>query len=407
MNISESVQLGLRGVMSHKLRSLLTMLGVIFGVAAVIAMVSIGEGARQETIRQIELMGTSNILVKKVEVEGPEKERAKQLSPSGITQDDAQYIANLSNLISYSIPVKEVDTKARLGRKFPKSRIVGTNPQYPLLTNYPVKQGRFLNHDDITEERKVAVLGAEVAKQFFPLENPVDKEIKISNSWYTIIGIMQDRRVSQSIAAASLRDVNKDIYIPISTALKRFGGSEGLNEINIQVTDSAHIKEVANLINSALTRRHSGIGDYELVIPEELLKQSQRTQRIFNIVMGAIAGISLLVGGIGIMNIMLATVTQRTREIGIRRAVGASKRDILGQFLIECLIISVIGGLIGVLLGVGLGRAITFYAKWTTIVSMKAIIMAFGISAGVGIIFGMYPARKAAELDPIDALRYE
>jgi putative ABC transport system permease protein len=407
MNISESVQLGLRGVMSHKLRSLLTMLGVIFGVAAVIAMVSIGEGARQETIRQIELMGTSNIMVKNVELEGPEKEQAKQVSPEGITIADAQYLANLTNLIVYSVPVKEVDTKARLGRKFPKAHIVGTSPQYPLLTNYQVKQGRFLNHDDVNEERKVAVLGAEVAKSFFSLEDPIQKEIKISNSWYIVIGVMQDRRVSKSVAASSLRDVNLDIYIPISTAVTRFGGSKGLNEINIQVVDSDHIKEVANLVSVALSRRHNGIGDYELVIPEELLKQSQRTQRIFNIVMGAIAGISLLVGGIGIMNIMLATVTQRTREIGIRRAVGASKRDILGQFLIECLIISILGGLIGVLLGVGLGRAITFYANWTTIVSMKAIIMAFGISAGVGIIFGMYPARKAAELDPIDALRYE
>lgn len=294
-----------------------------------------------------------------------------------------------------------------MGRKFPKSQIVGTSPQYPLLTNYQVKQGRFITDQDIAQEGKVAVLGAEVAKSLFTLEDPLQKEIKISNSWYTVVGVMQDRRVSKSVAASSLRDVNIDIYIPISTALQRFGGSKGLNEINIQVIDSDHIKEVANLVSVALSRRHNWIGDYELVIPEELLKQSQRTQRIFNIVMGAIAGISLLVGGIGIMNIMLATVTQRTREIGIRRAVGASKRDILGQFLIECLIISVIGGLIGVILGVGLGRAITFYAKWTTIVSMKAIIMAFGISAGIGIIFGMYPARKAAELDPIDALRYE
>jgi putative ABC transport system permease protein len=407
MNISESVQLGLRGVMSHKLRSLLTMLGVIFGVAAVIAMVSIGEGARQETIRQIELMGTSNILVKKVEVEGPEKELAKQVSPDGLILDDAKYLAGLTNLIVYSIPVKEVDTKARLGRKFPKSHIVGTSSQYPLLTNYQVKRGRFITEQDISQEGKIAVLGADVAKSLLPLEDPLQKEIKISNSWYTVIGVMQDRRVSKSVAASSLRDVNIDIYIPISTALQRFGGSKGLDEINIQVVDSDHIKEVANLVSVALYRRHNGINDYELVIPEELLKQSQRTQRIFNIVMGAIAGISLLVGGIGIMNIMLATVTQRTREIGIRRAVGASKRDILGQFLIECLIISVIGGLIGVLLGVGLGRAITFYAQWTTIVSMKAIIMAFGISAGIGIIFGMYPARKAAELDPIDALRYE
>ena len=407
MDIRENIHFGWRGLMSHKMRSLLTMMGIIFGVAAVIAMVSIGEGARMETIKQIELMGTSTIRIKAVVLEGTEKDKAKQSYNDGLTREDAEYLTSLTEFIRFSVPLKELDIKVRMGSIFPKSKVVGTTSLYPDLTHFQVISGRFVNDDDMTNARKVCVLGADVAKDLFPLDNPLHKEIKLGSLWFTVIGVMQDRRISQGIPAANLRDVNKDVYIPLNTALQRLGGQKNLTEIIIQAKNSDNIKELANMITSSLDRRHNAVADYELIIPDELLRQSQKTQKIFNIVMGAIAGISLLVGGIGIMNIMLATVTQRTREIGIRRAIGASRRDILGQFLIECLIISVTGGLIGVVLGVGLAKIISIYAKWTTIVSLKAIIMAFGVSAIVGVIFGMYPARKAADLNPVDALRYE
>lgn len=407
MDIRENVQIGWRGLLSHKMRSMLTMLGIIFGVAAVIAMVSIGEGARLETLRQIELMGTNTIRVKAVTLEGIEKDKAKMSYNEGLIREDAEYLSQLTKLIKFSVPLKETELKVRLGSIFPKSKVVATTALYPELTHFQVKQGRFINPDDMNNSQKVCVLGSDVAKDLFPLENPLHKEIKIGSLWFTVIGVMQDRRISGGIPAASLRDVNKDVYIPLETALQRIGGGKNLTEIILQLTDSKYINEVAHLVTISLNRRHNNVEDYEMIIPDELLKQSQKTQKIFNIVMGAIAGISLLVGGIGIMNIMLATVTQRTREIGIRRAIGASRRDILGQFLIECLIIAVTGGLIGVLLGVGLAKIISIYAKWTTIVSMRAILMAFGISAAVGIVFGMYPARKAADLNPVDALRYE
>jgi putative ABC transport system permease protein len=407
MDIRENIQIGWRGLLSHKMRSMLTMLGIIFGVAAVIAMVSIGEGARLETIRQIELMGTNTIRVKAVTLEGIEKDKAKMSYNEGLTRDDADHLSQLTPLIKFVVPLKETELKVRLGSIFPKSKVVATTPLYPELTHFQVKTGRFINQDDMKNSQKVCILGADVAKTLFPLEDPLHQEIKIGNLWFTVVGVMQDRRVSGGIPAASLRDVNKDVYIPLDTALQRIGGVKNMTEIILQLTDSKYINEVAHLVTVSLNRRHNNVEDYEMIIPDELLRQSQKTQKIFNIVMGAIAGISLLVGGIGIMNIMLATVTQRTREIGIRRAIGASRRDILGQFLIECLIIAVTGGLIGVLLGVGLSKIISIYAKWTTIVSFKAIFMAFGISAAVGIIFGMYPARKAADLNPVDALRYE
>jgi putative ABC transport system permease protein len=407
MNIYESLEVGLKGLISHKLRSFLTMLGIIFGVAAVIAMFSIGEGARRETLAQIELMGTNNIRIKQSKLEGPELGRARQLGLEGLTVDDAKYISSFTHLISTVAPIKEVDLSVRLRGKFIKAHVVGVKPGYMKTSNFYTKKGRFIADSDINECKRVCVLGSDVNKELFPFEDSLGRDVNIAGAWYAVVGIMEDKAKSGSGIFSSLRDINKDIYIPLSTILQRVGGTANLTEIIVQLKNSTEIMAVANLIDSVLKRRHFGISDYELVIPEELLRHSQRTQRIFNIVMGCIAGISLMVGGIGIMNIMLATVFQRTREIGIRRAVGASQRDILIQFLLEALVITITGGLIGIIFGVCFAKLITMYAGWTTAFSFKAIFLAFTISASIGVIFGIYPARKAARLDPIEALRYE
>jgi len=292
-----------------------------------------------------------------------------------------------------------------------QASVVGTEPQYPWVMNFHVERGSFICHSDMEDYRRVCVLGSAIKRELFPLEDAVGRRVKIGDSWFAVIGVMEEKGTAGGKAGTiSVRNLNRDVYIPLNTALKRFAREpldSEVSEITVKVGNADGIRETANIITEILKRRHHGVSDYEIIIPEELLKASQRTQRIFNIVMGAIAGISLLVGGIGIMNIMLATILERTREIGVRRAIGAKQRDILGQFLIEAVVLSVSGGLIGILLGFGMTRVIALYAGWTTVVSLGAVILAFGVSASIGMIFGIYPAHKAARLDPIEALRYE
>jgi putative ABC transport system permease protein len=257
----------------------------------------------------------------------------------------------------------------------------------------------------------VCVIGADVEHDLFGQGNAINRRIRIEDSWFTVVGVMQQKKVrktGQNVIA--VRDINKDIYIPIGTALKRFTDADRpdmVDEIAVRVDDEDQVMPIADVLKRLLARTHHAAKDYEIVIPAELLAQSQRTQRLFNVIMGSIAAISLLVGGIGIMNIMLASVTERTREIGIRRAVGASRSDVLSQFLNETVLVSVAGGLVGIVLGVIMAKVINLFAGWETVISLAGVVVAFGISAGVGIVFGLYPARKAAELDPIDALRYE
>jgi len=255
------------------------------------------------------------------------------------------------------------------------------------------------------------VLGNEIKREIFGVQSAVNQTVRIGEDRYTVIGVMPRKNVSKGGSSViEMRNINRDIYIPIVTALKRFTDADypnRLDEIAVQVEFSKDVRPLSKLIQRILDRRHNGAKDFEVIIPDELLAQSQRTQRIFNVVMGSIAALSLLVGGIGIMNIMLASVTERTKEIGIRRALGASERDILGQFLNETLLISISGGVIGILVGSGMALAINVFAKWDTVVSPMSIFISFGISATIGVIFGMYPAQQAAKKDPVDALRYE
>ena len=261
------------------------------------------------------------------------------------------------------------------------------------------------------DAKKICVLGGDVARELFKLTNPLGQQIRIEDTWYTVVGVMESKNIRlDKNAAIKVRNFNRDIYLPITTVFSRTLSSdlyEQVDEIAVQVNDQDLVVPASRIIDRLLLRNHNQVKDFEIVIPRELLEQAQKTQQIFNIVMGAIAAISLLVGGIGIMNIMLATVTERIKEIGIRRAIGASERDIMIQFLNETVFISVSGGIIGIILGALMAQVITLYAEWDTVISLTAVFWAFVISVGIGIVFGLYPAQKAARMDPIQALRTE
>jgi len=411
MNFTESISIGIKELSAHKLRSLLTMLGVIFGVAAVVSMVSIGAGAREEALNQIKLLGTNNIWITVKSLSGLEYNEALKKSPRGLTTDDTMSIKQTVSNVSSVSAVKIVDGRVVYQNEDASARITCTTPEMKTISDIELGEGRFLNKEDIEENRRVCVIGSEVKEKFFPIESSINKQIKIKEMWFTVVGDMKAKPTGTGASdPLGMGNFNVYVFIPLNSAYFRFGADrkyQKLDAIAMKLRDTETIQESANLIKKILLRRHNDVEDFKIIVPEELIKQSQRTQKIFNIVMSAIAGISLIVGGIGIMNIMLATVTQRTREIGIRRAIGATRIDILRQFLIESLVISLLGGLIGILLGYGFAKVITYYAGWNTIVSVKSILVSFLVSAMTGLIFGLYPSFKAAKLDPIVALRYE
>jgi putative ABC transport system permease protein len=408
---AEAWRIGLENLRSHKLRSFLTTLGVIFGVTAVVSMLSIGEGAKRAAVEQIKLLGTNNIRIRRLDLTPQQEADAERLQSDGLSYRDGEIIrTNLPHLDGVC-PLRFLDVEVTRGGRQTSGRVIGTDVDYAEVTNFKPAEGRFLAAMDEREAKQVCVIGADVEHELFGQGNAINRRIRIEDSWFTVVGVMQQKRVRKGgTNVIAVRDINKDIYIPIGTALKRFTDADApdrVDEIAVRVADEDQVMPMADVLKRLLSRTHHTAKDYEIVIPAELLAQSQRTQRLFNVVMGSIAAISLLVGGIGIMNIMLASVTERTREIGIRRAVGASRSDVLSQFLNETVLVSVAGGLIGIALGVIMAKAINLFAGWETVISLAGVVVAFGISAGVGIVFGLYPARKAAELDPIDALRYE
>lgn len=433
MGILDAIQTGLSELFSHKLRSMLTMLGVIFGVAAVIAMVSIGEGAKQEALDQIKQMGIDVVHIKRAIITGELAEKAQDRSPFGLKFSDAESITQVCGYARRVVPLREVFADVKRGDKPVTAKVVGTTQGYDLVVRSAVDRGRFLRNEDVRDHLPVCVLGAATKRELFGFDDPIGKTIKIGKRIFRVVGLMEPKEIGTAKAFSALRDLNSDIYIPITVSFTDFQlysqqavpatmqnlrimyqkirsrisrPNSPISEVIVQVESDVATVPTASVIRSVLNRLHRGIRDYEIIIPAELLRQQQATQRIFSIVMGAIASISLLVGGIGIMNIMLATVTQRTREIGVRRCIGATRWDIIRQFMLEALVITCFGGLIGVGLGVGGAQAISVYAGWRTLVSMQAVIMSFGVSALVGLVFGLYPAVRAATLDPIEALRY-
>src|SRR5262245_13648185 len=411
MQYRETLQIGLKSISVHKLRSLLTTLGVIFSVAAVISMLSIGEGAKRSAIEQIKLLGTNNIRIKHVQLAGEQAEEADKKFSSGLSYPDGQLIRELLPNAKGVAPLRFVEVEVMANNKESSGRVVGTDEAYEWVTNFRAKQGRFITPYDVQMAKRVCVIGWEVQQELFGYRNATGRRIKIGDAWYTVVGVMEHKTIKDGKSSViKLRNINKDIYIPITTALKRFTDSNNphfVEEIAVQVENEDQVVPASQVVKRLLERTHNGVNDYEIVIPSELLAQSQRTQRVFIIVMGSIAAISLLVGGIGIMNIMLASVTERTKEIGTRRALGATQRDILGQFLNETVLISATGGMIGIILGAAMAKAINLYAGWDTVISLYSVVVSFGISAMVGSVFGIYPASKAAKKDPIAALRFE
>jgi len=419
MRWRDMVRIGVQeGLLAHKMRTALTMLGVLFGVSAVIAMSSIGEGGKEQAIQQIQQMGVNNIRVRDQGLRGDELiEARKKLSP-GLLWDDARALKLLIPSVERAVPMKAMNVGLSCGAKKAKAKIIATTPEYQDVVNFHVSDGRFINDEDMADCRRMCVLGMAIKKEIFANDVALDKGVRIGPEWYTVVGVMEEKAPPEGSAKAiSERDLNHDVYLPLATAMKRTktdpAGSE-ISEIAVKATSSDLVTTTAGVIEAVMDRRHHRVADYAIVVPQELLEQHQRTQRIFNTVIGFTAMISLLVGGIGIMNIMLATVTERTKEIGIRRAVGACQMDILRQFLIEAVGISLTGGAFGIVLGCLFASAIPWVAAilspgtdWPTVVSSQAIVLGFTLSVSVGIAFGIYPAYKAAQQDPIEALRYE
>lgn len=431
----ENFLIGIKELKANKMRTALTMLGIIFGVGAVIAMLSIGEGARQETLEQIELMGTNNIIINKkaVTLKG---DKSKSVFSPGLNLKDAEAIKELNPFVESVSPQRESINQIVYKSNILETKIIGVTPDYAAIYNSQVSSGEYFKQSHLENYSNVCVIGEGIKQKLFKFEDPVGKEIKIHDLWFKIIGVMAEKNISSStMANLGLRNFNEDLYLPITTMIYKmkkyippssgifsignmtvfFGGGNvaqnydrtSVNQVTVKIKKDVSVSAGGALISRILERRHYGVQDYEVIVPEQLLEQKQKTQIIFNVVMGAIAGISLLVGGIGIMNIMLANILERTKEIGVRRAIGATKKHILNQFMYEALTISITGGIMGIITGFLLTSAITSYAEWRTIITSYSVILAFFVSVAVGLVFGIYPAKKAAEKDPIESLRYE
>ncbi|MBL7841327.1 MAG: ABC transporter permease [Cyclobacteriaceae bacterium] len=452
-----NLYIAIGAVLTNKVRSLLTALGIIFGVAAVIAMLAIGNGAQQEILAQIKLVGVNNIVIKPIieqeeeklaENTGAKKEKRK-FSP-GLTIRDVNSIRETIPGITKMSPEIILNTYVIRSGIRRSAKLVGIDPSYFDIFSFELQEGQRFNDEQLKIGAPVCVIGNSIKSKFFPTEDPIGKSIKVGPHWLKIVGVMKERLVSKtSISKLGIRDFNMDIYAPLQTVLVRYrnrdvisaealrkeamksggnfiiiGGGGGdddqteeqqmesknyhqLDRLVIQVEQTNQLQPIAEIISRMLERRHYDLIDYEIEIPELLLKQQQRTNDIFNYVLGAIAGISLLVGGIGIMNIMLASVLERIKEIGLRLSIGAKKTDIIQQFLFEAVMISVTGGIIGVILGISLAFLVSSVADIPTVISFMSIVLSFGVAATVGLIFGIAPARKAANQDPITSLRYE
>jgi putative ABC transport system permease protein len=438
----ETIRLGLSNLRLRMLRSVLTALGVIFGVAAVIIMSSLGEGSKREVLAQIERLGARNIIVRSQKPPESQNQQNSQkqswVSKFGITRADLDVIRQNFPDANAIVPLKEVGGQILRGVIRKTSQSYGTTPELLTVANLRMDRGRYLTQPDLDQRSMVAVIGAEIAKQFFTLEDPLGQTLRIDDHIVTIVGVLAPVGLAGGAGGALIgRDLNLDVHLPITTAREVFGdqvfrrqsgafnaSETQISEIYLEAPDRERVIVDAQRLRRLLDLRHPGMPDVGLIVPFELLENARKTALTYNLVFGAVAGISLLVGGIGIMNIMLASVTERTREIGIRRAIGATRRHILWQFLVETSVLSAIGGVVGVFLGIGGGWAISWGVErlgklpiighyfpadghLPTQVTLWSIVISFIVATATGLIFGLYPARRASRQDPIVALRHD
>lgn len=444
-----NLNIALEAIIANQLRSILTALGIIFGVGAVISMLAIGNGARQEILEQIKLVGVNNIIITPIiqddsqngndTEDGNGKTQKRKFSP-GLTLEDFNSILEVVPSVNIASPEVVLNSYLVKDGRRTQSKVSGVTSEYFQLYNLPLESGTLFTKEQEDKGLAVCIIGGNVKTRFFSTKDPLNQYIKCGNTWLKVIGVLEKSKfASSAYEETGVTLMDDHIYIPVKTMLLRIrnrglvnagsikqesyyiiiGGDEQdtesqedknynqLDKIIIQVKETDQLQSTANVIYRLLLRRHHEIQDYEITVPELLLKQQQKTKDIFNIVLGAIASISLIVGGIGIMNIMFASVMERIREIGIRLAIGANKKDIIAQFMSEAVLISVTGGIIGVILGVIISKLITHFTGIKTIISWFSVFIAFGVSVAIGIIFGYSPAKKASEKDPIESLRHE
>jgi len=437
--------LAVEQVSLNRLRSILTALGIVFGVGAVIAMLAIGSGARQSILDQMKLIGTNNIVItgsirsddsgqpEEGNAEGGDSEGSSQQSDTerpyspGLTLADAQKIGELIPGVAAISPEIILNRPVIRKGKIGQARCVGITNAFFDLNQLQIGRGKVFDDLHLQRESSVCIIGKQIRNRYFNKEDPIGKKLKVGNTWLTVIGVLREKDFrKEAMASLGIRDYNNDVYVPVTTALLRFKNRalfaqnrigrvsdevedeknyHQIDRLTIQMADSKKLQASADIMARMLKRRHYGLVDFQIEVPELLLEQEQKTQETFNLVLAAIAGISLLVGGIGIMNIMLASVLERVKEIGIRRSLGATRNDIIQQFLFEAIFISLIGGILGVLIGVAAARLISSYADIPTVISVWSVVLSFGVASTIGLIFGLFPARKAGNQDPISALR--
>ena len=412
MHYAENLNIAKLGLIDHKFRSFLTMLGIIFGTASVIAMVSIGEGAKKQAISKYKDLGINNIIVRDKDLTDSELEAVRMKFSQGLSIKDAEAIREIVPGVSDVAPQSEVKMEAKYADKSSKVTVIGITPSILKILNYQTDKGQFLTEDQYARQLKVCILGSAVARSLFGYDAPISQSVKLGDLWFEVFGVMQNKALfTETVGELAARDLNNDVYIPLSTFTRRIPRdnqfSSEVKQLTVKLDKPDRLVESAAVVRSILSRRHFSNDDFSIIVPYELLKQEEKERRIYNLLLASIAAISLIVGGIGIMNIMLASVLERTNEIGIRRAIGGKKSDIMSQFITEAVVLSISGGIIGVILGISLSLGISLVTDVHTSLTFYSIIIAFSFSVIVGITFGYLPAKNAANLKPIESIRHE